>query len=93
MHLKYDDNDLHISNIAPVVYNTEHDSIIYEFLNGPYLGIAYAYSKIALHENKLSFTYDVIHNPNNVDTDCNDFIDQIGDALVKIIAKSHEFTE
>ena len=64
---------------------------------GPFLDIIYTYTnvKFASEENAsgqlpLKFTYDIKKNPNNVDTQTEDFRQYIGDILVEVIEKQLE---
>ena len=56
-------------------------------MEGTYDGVIYTYGKVSFVEDKesdklrLKFEYNVHENPNDVDTDCNDFINVIGDIL------------
>ena len=64
---------------------------------GPFSDIIYTYTnvKFASEENAsgqlpLKFTYDIKKNPNNVDTQTEDFRQYIGDILVEVIEKQLE---
>ena len=63
----------------------------------PYSDIIYTYTnvKFASEENStgqlpLKFTYDIKKNPNNIDTESEDFRQYIGDILVEVIEKQLE---
>ena len=63
----------------------------------PYSDIIYTYTnvKFASEENSngqlpLKFTYDIKKNPNNIDTENEDFRQYIGDILVEVIEKQLE---
>ena len=59
----------------------------FHIMEGTYDGVVYTYGKVSFVEDKVSdnlrlkFEYNVHENPNDVDTDCNDFINVIGDIL------------
>ena len=64
---------------------------------GPFSEIIYTYTnvKFASEENSngqlpLKFTYDIKKNPNNIDTESEDFRQYIGDILVEVIEKQLE---
>ena len=64
---------------------------------GPFSDIIYTYTnvKFASEENAngqlpLKFTYDIKKNPNNVDTQTEEFRQYIGDILVEVIEKQLE---
>ena len=68
-----------------------------KLLEGQYEGIIYKYDqvKFSTTENAdgqipLKFTYDIKKNPNNVDTQTEDFRQYIGDILVEVIEKQLE---
>ena len=64
---------------------------------GPFSEIIYTYTnvKFASEENAngqlpLKFTYDIKKNPNNIDTQTEEFRQYIGDILVEVIEKQLE---
>ena len=64
---------------------------------GPFSEIIYTYTnvKFASEENAqgklpLKFTYEIKKNPNNVDTESEDFRQYIGDILVEVIEEQLE---
>jgi len=59
-----------------------------------YLNIVYKYGKLLFAKNEnsdgtlpLKFDYTVIKNPDNVDTNSQEFINYIGDILVELLEK------
>ena len=68
-----------------------------KIVEGEYKDIIYTYGhvKFASEENAegklpLKFTYDIKKNPNNVDTDSEDFRQYIGDILIEVIEEQLE---
>jgi len=54
----------------------------------------YKYGNVAFAKNEntdgklpMKFDYDIIRNPNNVDTESQDFINYIGDILIELLEK------
>jgi hypothetical protein len=63
-----------------------------KLIDDKYLNVVYKYGNVAFardenSEGKLpmKFDYDILKNPNNVDTDNQDFINHIGDILVELL--------
>ena len=63
-----------------------------KLLEGKYKGIIYKYGKVgfAKEENSdgtlpMKFDYDIIFNPHETDLDNKEFIDYIGDMLIKFL--------
>jgi hypothetical protein len=63
-----------------------------KLIDDKYLDVVYKYGNVAFardenSEGKLpmKFDYDILKNPNNVDTDNQDFINHIGDILVELL--------
>ena len=66
-----------------------HSGIVIE--DGEYKDVIYLYGKVQLIEEnehlRLKFDYQVLRNPNNVDTDCEAFRSTIGDILTENLEK------
>ena len=63
-----------------------------KLLQPPYKGIIYKYGKVGFakeEDNKgnlpMKFDYDIIFNPHETDLDNKEFIDYIGDMLIKFL--------
>lgn len=63
-----------------------------KLIDDKYLDVVYKYGNVAFardenSEGKLpmKFDYDILKNPNNVDTDNQDFINHIGDILIELL--------
>ena len=59
-----------------------------------YLNVVYKYGKVAFAKDERSdgtlpmkFDYDIIKNPNEVDTNTQEFINYIGDILIELLEK------
>ena len=59
-----------------------------------YLNVVYKYGKVAFAKDEKSdgtlpikFDYDIIKNPNEVDTNTQEFINYIGDILIELLEK------
>jgi hypothetical protein len=59
-----------------------------------YLNVVYKYGKVAFAKDEgpngtlpMKFNYDIIKNPNEVDTNSQEFIDYIGDILIELLEK------
>jgi hypothetical protein len=62
-----------------------------------YLGIVYKYGNVAFARDEkpdgtlpMKFDYDIIKNPDNIDTNNQQFIDYIGDILIELLEKQLE---
>jgi len=65
-----------------------------KLVDDKYLDVVYKYGNVAFAKNEntegklpMKFDYDIIRNPNNVDTESQDFINHIGDILVELLEK------
>lgn len=60
-----------------------------KILTGEYKGIVFAYNNVRIHEEsqqaRFQFTFDVLENPNLVDTSTESFTMVLGDILVDVI--------
>ena len=59
-----------------------------------YLGVVYKYGKVAFAKDEktdgtlpMKFNYDIIKNPENIDTNSQEFINYIGDILLELLEK------
>jgi hypothetical protein len=58
------------------------------------LGVVYKYGNVAFAKDEkpdgtlpMKFDYDIIKNPDNIDTNNQQFIDYIGDILIELLEK------
>ena len=69
--------------------NTSGETQHLRVLSGDYEGIVFAYNNVRVHEEteqaRFEFTFDVVENPNMVDTSGESFTMILGDILVDVI--------
>ena len=69
--------------------NTSGETQHLRILSGDYEGIVFAYNNVRVHEEaeqaRFEFTFDVVENPNMVDTNRESFTMILGDILVDVI--------
>ena len=69
--------------------NTSGETQHLKILTGEYEGIVFAYNNVRIHEEsqqaRFQFTFDVLENPNLVDTSTESFTMVLGDILVDVI--------
>jgi hypothetical protein len=65
-----------------------------KLIEDKYLGIVYKYGNVAFAKDEkpdgtlpMKFDYDIIKNPDNIDTNNQQFIDYIGDILIELLEK------
>ena len=65
-----------------------------KLIEDKYLGIVYKYGNVAFARDEkpdgtlpMKFDYDIIKNPDNIDTNNQEFIDYIGDILIELLEK------
>jgi len=65
-----------------------------KLIEDKYLGIVYKYGNAAFAKDEkpdgtlpMKFDYDIIKNPDNIDTNNQQFIDYIGDILIELLEK------
>jgi hypothetical protein len=65
-----------------------------KLIDDKYLNVVYKYGKVAFAKDEkpdgtlpMKFDYDIIRNPNEIDTNSQDFINHIGDILVELLEK------
>jgi len=65
-----------------------------KLIEDKYLNVVYKYGKVAFAKDEkpdgtlpMKFDYDIIKNPNEVDTNSQEFINYIGDILVELLEK------
>jgi len=65
-----------------------------KLIDDKYLNVVYKYGKVAFAKDEgpngtlpMKFDYDIIKNPNEVDTNNQEFIDYIGDILIELLEK------
>ena len=73
------------------VENSKFEQMGFRIADGEYENVIYTYGKVKPIEEddklRLKFEYNVHENPNDVDTDSNEFINMIGDILTMEIDK------
>ena len=74
--------------------NTSGETQHLRILSGDYEGIVFAYNNVRVHEEteqaRFEFTFDVVENPNLVDTSSESFTMILGDILVDVIESQME---
>lgn len=65
-----------------------------KLIEDKYLNVVYKYGKVAFAKDEkpdgtlpMKFDYDIIKNPNEIDTNSQEFINYIGDILVELLEK------
>jgi len=65
-----------------------------KLIEDKYLGVVYKYGNVAFAKDEkpdgtlpMKFDYDIIKNPDNIDTNNQQFIDYIGDILIELLEK------
>ena len=65
-----------------------------KLIEDKYLNVVYKYGKVAFAKDErpdgtlpMKFDYDIIKNPNEIDTNTQEFINYIGDILVELLEK------
>ena len=65
-----------------------------KLIEDKYLNVVYKYGKVAFAKDEkpdgtlpMKFDYDIIKNPENIDTNNQEFINYIGDILVELLEK------
>ena len=68
-----------------------------KLIEDKYLGVVYKYGNVAFAKDEkpdgtlpMKFDYDIIKNPDNIDTNNQQFIDYIGDILIELLEKQLE---
>jgi len=78
-------NDIISYTFAETSGETQHLRI----LTGEFMGIVFAYDNVRIHEEtsqaRFEFTFDVIENPNLIDTNAESFTMVLGDILVDVM--------
>ena len=76
------------------VEHPKFEQMGFRIADGKYENVIYTYGKVKpIEENeslRLKFEYDIHENPNDVDTDSDEFIKAIGDILTTEIAKEKD---
>lgn len=65
-----------------------------KLMDDKYLNIVYKYGRVAFAKDEkpdgtlpMKFDYDILKNPNEIDTNTQEFINYIGDILVELLEK------
>jgi hypothetical protein len=76
------------------VQKDSDDFTCIKLVEDKYLNVVYKYGKVAFAKDEKSdgtlpmkFDYDIIKNPNEVDTNTQEFINYIGDILIELLEK------
>ena len=79
------------------VQKDDDDFTCIKLVEDKYLGIVYKYGNVAFARDEkpdgtlpMKFDYDIIKNPDNIDTNNQQFIDYIGDILIELLEKQLE---